>query len=420
MSLLDMIKQKSICKDVFFIAGGTVIAHGFTMAIMPVISRLYSPSDFGVASLFVAIMSILAPFSSLRYFLAIALPKSQKHAESLVILSFIIQIIYFAFVFCVFIFIGEIILNCLDMHPLVDYKLLIPFGVLGASAYETLVQCAIRAKLFSLIGRTKISQSISGGLVKIGIGAFAPSPLGLIIGTIIGQAGGITSIMLALGKIRFFKSKRLYQLKRVAIKYRNFPFYEVPLTVLNNAGIQIISILMFSFYGAADAGLFSMANQLLAIPSAIVGSAIGQVFLQRASVARYNGNLDRLTWETYKALIISCIVPMLFFAIFSPMIFKFIFGARWTEAGIYARYLVPVSLVSFAYSPISHIYNILNKQKLAFLLEIIYFFSRISSFYLGTFWGGPHIALAFYSLGGTLGVLLRTFYAIRSVNVVAK
>ena len=407
------LKNKLLLSDVFSVAGGTIIAQGFIMAIMPLLSRIYTPDDFGVASAFASIMSILIPLSSLRYFLAIALPKTQKYAGAIVNLSFMIQCIYFGLISVVFILFGNTLLAYFNMEIVSSYKILIPFAVLGASIYEMLTQCAIRAKLFSIIARTKVSQSLSGGFAKVCLGWLGMRPLGLILGTIIGQAGGITSVTLALHKMKFFRRIKWFQIRRAALQYRNFPLYAMPTAIINTAGTQIIPLMVFSFYGATVAGYFSMAHQLLMIPSVFVGNAIGQVFLQRASVAKYSGGLGALCWNTYKTLWKVGIIPMVILVIAAPFVFKFVLGNTWEEAGEYAKLLAPITMASFAFSPISHVFNIQNRQDIALKLEIVYFATQILGFLIGTLYQSARISICLYSLGGAAMVGVRTYWALK-------
>lgn len=85
-------------------AGGSAVAQGFTMLTMPILSRIYSPNNFGILSIFISVTSILIPLSSLRYYLAIALPKTDRQAGALLILASIIQIFNFMILVLLFIF----------------------------------------------------------------------------------------------------------------------------------------------------------------------------------------------------------------------------------------------------------------------------------------------------------------------------
>lgn len=416
MSLKKYFCHGSILKDVTIVAGGSAVAQGFTMLTMPILSRIYSPNNFGILSIFISVTSILIPLSSLRYYLAIALPKTDRQAGALLILASIIQIFNFMILVLLFIFLGNYCLTLCTLERLIPYKYLIPLAVLGAGTYDMLVQYAIREKLFKVIAKTKISQSFSAGLTKICLGLLGLHPLGLLIGTIIGQTGGISSVALSLYRRKGLPQIKKIDIKRVLLKYRNFPLFDTPTAVINTFGDQIIPILIFSFYGAKTTGFFSVSQQLLIIPSVFIGNAIGQVFLQRASVAKYQGNLNFLTLKTYQLLLELGAFPTVLMALLAPQIFSIVLGAQWEEAGLYARCLIPLILLSFAFSPISHTFNIQSKQKLALKLEIAYLTIKILFFLIGAHFFNALAAIAFFAVSGGILVFLRTYFALSITN----
>jgi O-antigen/teichoic acid export membrane protein len=60
---------------------GTAIAQGITVIAVPFLSRLYSPENFGVLSIFVGIGSTLSVWAALRYELAIVIPEKQEDSQ---------------------------------------------------------------------------------------------------------------------------------------------------------------------------------------------------------------------------------------------------------------------------------------------------------------------------------------------------
>ena len=67
-------------KNVFALAFGTSIAQFITYASYPIVSRLYTPQEFGVFGLFTSIAGMITLISTGRYELAIILPSSEKKA----------------------------------------------------------------------------------------------------------------------------------------------------------------------------------------------------------------------------------------------------------------------------------------------------------------------------------------------------
>ena len=63
--------------NVFTLMVGSTLAQAIPIAITPILTRLYTPEDFGVLALFIAITSILGSVVNGRYEQAIILPKKE-------------------------------------------------------------------------------------------------------------------------------------------------------------------------------------------------------------------------------------------------------------------------------------------------------------------------------------------------------
>ena len=388
----------SALKQVSFVAGGVVVAQALNVFILPILSRIYSPADYGVMAVYSSVIAILSEISGFRYHLAIPLPKQKRYASALVSLSIIIQIVFVSIISIILFVCGGYILKSLSMEVLISYKYLIPLGLLAVGFYNILIQWAIRESLFSVIGRTKISQCLFGAVAKIGIGMLGYKPLGLLIGVIIAQASGITTLAHAALKkddTPLFNKKNM---RRVAYRYRKFPMYSTWFGVVNSAGANLPQLLLSSFYSFNVAGLYAIASSLLFLPSAFIGQAMGQVFIQRASVAKQSGNIADLSFRSYFLLLQVGFFPIALISFFAPRFFVYFLGARWGTSGIYAIVLVPFIAYNFAYSPLSMLYVILDKQETALLHEFIYTICRILSFLLGLFSNNPIISVLLYSL----------------------
>ena len=97
-------KSNSAIRDVSFVAGGTAISQAIAILMLPVLSRIYTPDNFGIAAVFASAVTILSGISGLRYYLAIPLPKSERYANAVITLSLIIQFV-FSLLLCLFLII---------------------------------------------------------------------------------------------------------------------------------------------------------------------------------------------------------------------------------------------------------------------------------------------------------------------------
>ena len=95
-------------------------------------------------------------------------------------------------------------------------------------------------------------------------------------------------------------------------------------------------ILLVSFYNTSCCGAFFNGSKKpswsLLLPS-LDHASWAQVFLQRASVARHQGNLKVYQVRTYMILLRLGLFPILLSCLFAPPLFAFVLGERWFEAG---------------------------------------------------------------------------------------
>jgi len=399
--------SESAFNHVAILVGSTAIAQAVGILTIPIISRIYSPSDYGIMAVYASVIAILVEISGFRYQYAIPLPKHDRDAKALFLLSLGLHIIFIFFLSLFLFFAGAFFLKYISMSELIPYRYMFPIGILVTGFYVMLMQWAIRARLFSSIARTKVTQSVSGALTKIILGFLGIRPMGLVIGTIVAQSGGITTLLSSLLKEKGLPRIDLADIRRVALRYRKFPMYNTWSGLLNTFGMQVVPILIVTYYSPDVAGLFAMAQSLLHLPSALAGEAVGQVFLQRASVARYKETLKDLSFRTYIFLLTLGFFPLLLISFFSPTIFSVILGERWIEAGMYARIIGPWIAYGFVYSPLSRLYSLLERQGIGLLFEIVFIISRISAFWLGAYFGNPLLSVGLFSLVSFLIPIVR-------------
>jgi len=73
------------------------------------LTRIYTPDEFGLYSIFFAVTSVIGMVSSLSYEQAIVLPKSQRSADAILLLSIIItSIVTLLTIVAIYIFREEI------------------------------------------------------------------------------------------------------------------------------------------------------------------------------------------------------------------------------------------------------------------------------------------------------------------------
>ena len=371
--LLNKIGRSTFGKSVLMLAGGTAIAQFLSIATSPIISRLFTPDDFGVLSIYVSILSIVAVFATLRYEFAIPIAEDDKSAINVLALTLISVVAISAISLVLFTLFSDGLADLLNAQQLKPYFWLISVGILASGTYTAFRYWAFRKKNFKTITRTTVNQSVAHNVINIIWGLFIGGPIGLIIGTIVGRSAGIWTLSRDIrrdGK-EHFDSVSLPEIRQLAKRYVKFPLFSSWAAILNSLGIQLPVLLLSWMYGTEVTGSFGFANRIVALPMTFIGVAVGEVFFSEASsIARTDPKrLLALSRKLNKKLILIGIVPFSVLAIFGPSLFSFVFGEAWREAGQYARVLSFMVFARFVTTPVSRVFNILEKQFLGLLLN---------------------------------------------------
>jgi O-antigen/teichoic acid export membrane protein len=354
---------------------GTIIAQLIPILASPLLTRLYSPDEFGLFANFLGLLSILLVFYTGKFDLAVILPKQDNEAINIAFLSFFLIVCSTVITIIFFLLFGEKVLSVLNIPELSGWIWLIPLAGFFSSTYVVINEWYIRKDNFTGLSKNKIVNTSGITIVSLLFG-FIKLNVGLILGQIIGQ---FLSIFFAF-KIGFkYDYKRLRfisirKMKYFAIKYIDFAKLLIPGQFINTIASQVPVFVITAKFGLVTAGLLAFSDRILGVPMNFIGNSVRDVFKQRASRDYKNdGNCLGIYKKVTFSLLAISIVPFIILFISAPYLFSFIFGEEWLEAGKYARILSISYLLSFISMPTSWVFVIGEKQKLDFLWQISFF-----------------------------------------------
>ncbi len=353
---------------------GTGIAQAIPIAIIPILTRIFSPEDFGLLALYAACVSILGVVATGRYEIAIMLPKDDEDARLLLQLSMLVAL-FFSFLISIPISIWNAqIARFLGNEDIAVWLYLIPVSVLFTGIYQALTYWNNRQKKFINTAVSRVNQSLFQGFAQTSLGFLQVSG-GLICGQFVGIVSG--SIYL-LKKDRNYKSlirkSKINSIQKQGIKYHKFPTYGVWGALCDAGAVQMPVILLTKFYSNSVTGMFSLTFRVLNMPTSIISSAIAQVLFQKV-VEISQTEPEKLNLYIIKMFLLLFIiyfpaVPVLF--IWGESLFSIIFGNEWSQAGVYAGYLVIAVAVRFAVSPLSAVLGLEQNIKMGVLWQVLY------------------------------------------------
>lgn len=416
---IERIALHPFVRHVVVLAGGTALGQLIIALSSPFLTRLYSPEQLGMLTIFVSLLSPALSLASFRYEVAIVLPKHDETAIHLLYLSLGLVAIFTALSTGITHYLGDQIALMLNVSQLSPFLWLLPVSILGGGTFQVLSYWGIRRRQFKAIGQARLSQSVMLVAIQLGMGLFSIGPLGLLAGDAISRtAGSLRLARDAYQRIHDLGSPHWRTIKATAYRYRRFPQFSVGPAVLNSVSLQLPSILLSLQFGATPVGLYAIGQRILGMPLGLVSSAVGQVFLGDAALAAHNEQESLRprfirSVKLLAAIGTSVVIPV---AIVAPYVFGFLFGQDWQIAGQYLQLLAPMLIASFVAGPMGVILDVLERQDLHLLREI----GRIA-FLLLAWWiaravsDGPLMMVASLSLAGAGGYILGLIFVWKAI-----
>lgn len=403
-------RDSSLGLDLFKLVFGSSISTALIVLATPILTRFYSPKDFGLYAIFSGITTTLTVISCLRYELSILLPESNDEAGNLMIGSMLISVLL-ALLISPVIWLGKsTITQLLNAPDLESYLWLVPLTVmLGGTTvgHPALNYWTTRTKHFGLLSFARILGVAFTISLQIIVGILGyPTGGSLILSSVVG-GGVISTLVMGIqvwivdGKF-LIKSVSWNKIIQGLKRHYKFPLFDSWAALLNVTSSQLPTFFFSTYFSASVTGFYSLGNRVLRTPLNVVGNSIGQVFFQRSAEAQKNGSLHLVVENTFYYLVTIGMFPFLILMVIGKDFFVVIFGNSWAEAGVFAQILSIWIVFMFVSSPMSTLFRLLEMQKFSLKINIVIFVTRIVSLVIGGLLENPRIALLLFAGSGAI------------------
>ncbi|MDD4266200.1 MAG: oligosaccharide flippase family protein [Aminobacterium colombiense] len=392
--------RESFIKKVTIVAGGTALGHIIGVLASPILTRLFTPEEFGVFSVFSSLGGMLASFACLAYERAIPIPEEEEDSLALGVVGVFLSVLIGCLLFSALIILNSIKLDIKVIKQLGIYVYLLPLYVISLGIYQVFTYLAIRFDRFKDLARTRVWQRLIGTATQIAGGIGGMGTLALILGGMIGQSGGSWHLKKKIigkgfNKIKKISCKKVYF---VLNRYKNFPVLSAPAALMNVASNSLVPIFLLSFYGSEVAGFFALGQRVIQTPLSFISQAVSQVYVREVTKLKYTNPqaLLPLLYVTTKRFAIVGFFPCAILGVWGASLFSFVFGSQWHQAGVFVQILAVLEYVRFVVSPLSQL-NALEKQDTVFVWNLLRLIGVLLSFGISSFLNvTPIKSLSFY------------------------
>jgi O-antigen/teichoic acid export membrane protein len=384
MSPRRYLPEKAFLRKLFALASGTIVGQAIVVASSPLLTRLFTPAEFGQFAVLAAVIAIAGIAACWRLeFAVLALPDDADAAavlQAAVVVALLMTLATTAAVW----FLGDWFVVLVDAAPLAPWLWLIPCAVLiwglgGLCTYWSLRRGNYRR---NGLNRTLTLGTQAGGQIALGLlGMGSP---GLMLGYLCGYVVRLMhhAALIAPNDRRLLLAPTFREVRQTARENWRYPVFSAPSSLLHTLCEMLPAIFIAALFGPATAGLYALAHRLMGLPVKLLGEAASHVFFGegRKLAGRELRRFFLRTMCMFGGLAILGMLPILLFA---PPLFALAFGEAWREAGVIVQLLVPLHFARFIAGPVSQLFVVLRRQDVYFFSSILNSTAIAASFAIG-------------------------------------
>lgn len=367
-------------RSIGVLASGSAATQALVVLLTPIITRLYTPSEYAAVVVYGSIVAIAAAVAGGRYESAVVMPindaEGERDAVALVQLPVLLSLAFASIGLC---FLAVLKLTGLPgaLQSLGWWSLAIPAGVVLGVSTAALSAHATRGRDYATLARVAPQQKIVGSSTQIAGGLLQLGTSGLMVGALAGQISGLWLLFRMFGRgaasaqLSAVKpdTKRLWE---VARRYSDFPRISTWLALLNALAWNIQVLAISHLFNASEVGQYALAFSTITIPMSLFLTGVSQVYLREAA-SRVRDKTAAYSLANKSLIGLLAVSVPLFAALF--MVAKFLlvplFGPEWTQAGSLAVAMLPLLWARFLSTSISSTFSVYRRQTMLLAWQVV-------------------------------------------------
>jgi len=365
--------RPTFLRHVMTLATGTTLAQVLTLAAGPILTRLYSPEEFGAFAIYVSLSGILSIIATCRYDLSIPLPDKHEDAINLLGMSVFLSITVSVVSFLLLAVGGGFLARSIGLGSDSQILILVPLSILMLSVQSAASYWCNRRGWYGTIALGSVIQSLVTIVVTIACAVGFRIRHGLVVGALAGQtlACGVMCIGLIRSDRSLLGAIGFRSMIAQARRYLKFPMFNLPYSSLVFFSSRFILFALTSYQHVRAAGLLNYSRTILMAPGSLSSSSVGRVFFERAVASWGTPALRDLTFAILRIMIGLGAPVFVFFVAWGPEIFALVFGEKWREAGVYGRIFAPAGLCILVADWIERVFEVAGRQSASLLLQVV-------------------------------------------------
>lgn len=363
--------------DVLKMVTGTAVAQIIGFAFIPLLTRIFPPEAFGTLGVFMALLTFLTPLATLSLPLAIVTSKTDSEARITCSLAFVLAVAICFILFLLLLFLYPSFENRFGNGLSYQFMLLLPIALLFCAFFEIADNWCIRAERYAFRAKAAVLQATMANVTKVILSLLFTGATPLVFVAALNPLIFVLLMILAKAEKNFFNLFDFSSLKarrKILTDQKDLVFFHTPQLLLNGASLSGIVLIIANSFGPVMAGYYALARTVLILPVSLIGKAVGDVFYKTTSTLYQTGQKSQI-WSRLVAATMALaalgIVPLVIIWLWGPVLFQFVFGQQWREAGELAGIISVWLFFVLINAPSLKVMIVFKKLKWPFLMNCI-------------------------------------------------
>lgn len=364
---------------------GNVVAQGIAFLSYLLLSRLFTPGDFGLFNIFSGYLEVLIILSTCKYEMAIVVAHNDARAVQVARMTLRLNLGISLAVAVAAALLTVAWPGALRLPPLMVW--LIPLIVFFNGTSRVYSSLGVRTGRFRAIAGADVTGSLAATATKLLAGFLAAAlqwlhAFGLPLGTVVANIARNTHLRhrSALLLKDFPRRPSRAAMLAVARHHRHYPLYVMPREFLSSLSANLPFLWLAWYFDNATVGLFALALTFLQRPILMVANAMESAYYSDSARRQRQGlplgsRLRRMTGGL-AAVAIPLAVAGFFWA--EPL-FTFLLGNQWTGTGFYVRCLLPWLVIRLMANSLSFVGNLFETQRVDFWMQAALLLLRVAA-----------------------------------------
>ena len=403
-------------KNILIMFRGTVLAQVIAIIGAVFIAKIYGAEAYGVFGVFISIISIVSIIATLQLEQCIVLSKNEKESINwfnfLLVLIPLLSLLISTLLFVISnnFYSDNLSLNFIILSFL--GSLFLGFRVINENFF-------VFRKEFTLLSNSKIFLTLSNISFQFFLYHYF-NLNGLILGFLISQCLLLLFYLFKnssiLSKINYKEIKKGLQQNKSIVKYL------LPSTIINSLANNLMPILILTFFGAKEAGVYFFSLKILGTPLFLISSSIANVFFQKSSelLKENKTELFKLTKKIVRINLLVILACLVLINTLGISILESVFDGKWNNLRSYSLILSILILARSAFNPISNLIVVLGKNFQSLIFNIYLFIINLIAIYFGYLYNDIAIAIFILAIFGGAGYLLLLAYFLNHLKFISQ